>query len=80
MNDAISEITSGFIFDDSAVKSELAALGEVCSQYVPLLELGLVEDVEAALEELNGKCETAGLAKLKEEVTTQYTEYLSGLN
>lgn len=79
MDDAISEITSGFIFDDSGVKNELAALGEVCSQYVPLLELGLAEDVQATLDELNKKCETAGLSKLKEEVTAQYTAYLNGL-
>lgn len=79
MGDAISEITSGFIFDDSGVKSELAALGEVCSQYVPLLELGLVEDVQATLDELNQKCETAGLSRLKEELVTQYTAYLNGL-
>lgn len=79
MGDAVSEITSGFIFDDSAVKSELAALGEVCSQYVPLLELGLVEDVQASLDELNKKCETAGLSRLKEEVIKQYTAYLNGL-
>lgn len=44
------------------MKSELAALSEVCSQYVPLLELGLVGDVEATLAEFNDKCETAGLA------------------
>lgn len=80
MGDAISEVTSGFIFDDSSVKSELAALSEVCSQYVPLLELGLVDDVSSSLAELNSKCETAGLEKLKEEFIRQYTEYLNGLS
>lgn len=79
MGDAISEVTSGFIFDDSSVKSELAALSEVCSQYVPLLELGLVEDVKATVDELNNKCKTAGLDKLKAEFLAQYTEYLNNL-
>ena len=79
MGDAISEVTSGFIFDDSSVKSELAAMNEVCSQYVPLLELGLVDDVEGTLAELNSKCETAGAEKLKEEFISQFTAYLEGL-
>lgn len=61
------------------MKSELAALSEVCSQYVPLLELGLVGDVEATLAEFNDKCETAGLAKVQAEFIAQYTEYLNGL-
>lgn len=79
MGDAISEVTSGFIFDDSSVKSERAAMNEVCSQYVPLLELGLVDDVEGTLAELNSKCETAGGEKLKEEFISQFTAYLEGL-
>ena len=77
--DAISEMTSGFIFDDTNVKSELAAINEVCSQYVPLLELGLAEDVQGTLDELNSQCETAGLETLREEFLSQYTEYLNGL-
>jgi len=77
--DAISEIGSGFVFDDTNVKSELAAINEVCSQYIPLLELGLVDDVEATLAELNSKCETAGLEKLTEEFKAQWTAYEAGL-
>ena len=79
IGDAITEVTSGFIFDDTNVKSELAAINEVCSQYVPLLELGLADDVQDTLNKLNSKCETAGLQKLQEEFVTQYTEYLNGL-
>ena len=79
MGDAVSEVTSGFIFDDSSVKSELAAMNEACSQYVPLLELGLVDDLEGTLAELNSKCETAGLEKIREEFLSQFTAYLEGL-
>lgn len=78
-DDAISEISSGFIFDDTNVKSELAAIGEVCSQYIPLLELGLAEDVEGTLEEMNSKCETAGLEKVKEEFKMQWETYVANL-
>lgn len=77
--DAVSEISSGFIFDDTNVKSELAAISEVCSQYIPLLELGLVEDVEGTLAELNEKCETAGLEKVKAEFQAQWEAYVAAL-
>lgn len=76
---AITEISSGFVFDDSGVKSELAAISEICSQYVPLLELGLVEDVEGTLEEFNSKCELAGMEKVTEEFQTQWAAYVEGL-
>jgi putative aldouronate transport system substrate-binding protein len=77
--DAISETSSGFIFDDTNVKSELAAISEVCSQYIPLLELGLVDNVESTLTELNTKCETAGLEKVTEEFKAQWAAYEEGL-
>ncbi len=54
-------------------------MNEACSQYVPLLELGLVDDVEGTLAELNSKCETAGLEKIREEFLSQFTAYLEGL-
>lgn len=78
-SDAITEVTSGFIFDETPVKAELAAISEVCSQYVPMLELGLVDDVQATLDEFNSKCGIAGLDKITEEVRAQYTAYLEAL-
>lgn len=80
ISDAVSEVTSGFIFDDASVKSQLAAINEVCSQYVPMLELGLVNDVEGTIEELNAKCQTAGLETVREEFLRQYEEYLANLD
>lgn len=79
MSDAVTEVTSGFIFDDAPVKSQLAAINEVCSQYVPMLELGLVDNVQATIDELNAKCETAGLEQVKTEFLNQYAAYLEGL-
>ena len=74
--DAVTEITSGFIFDETPVKPELAAISEVCSQYVPMLELGLVDDVQATLSEFNDKCKVAGLDTVYAEVKAQYNAYL----
>jgi putative aldouronate transport system substrate-binding protein len=75
--DAITEITSGFIFDETPVKPELAAISEVCSQYVPMIELGLVDDVDATLAEFNDKCKVAGLDTVFAEVKNQYNAYLA---
>ena len=79
-SDAISEISSGFIFDETPVKAELAAISDVCSQYVPMIELGLVDDVQASLNEFNSQCERAGLNTVYEEVKAQFNAYLEGPN
>ena len=54
-------------------------MNEVCSQYVPMLELGLVDDVQGTINELNEKCKTAGLEKVQQEFLDQYTAYLKNL-
>ena len=43
--------------------------------YIPSLQLGLVDDVEAYLAEMNAKLEEAGIAKIEEELFRQYTEW-----
>ena len=72
----IGESAAGFTFDNSGVKNEIAAISELCSQYIPILELGLVEDPEATLEEFNKKCEQAGRDDILNEFKKQYSEYL----
>jgi putative aldouronate transport system substrate-binding protein len=72
----ISETSAGFTFDNTAVKDQIAAIGELCSQYIPILELGLVDNPDATLEEFNRKCEQAGRDDILEEFRRQYTEYL----
>lgn len=76
----MSEASAGFTFDDSNVKNEIAAISELCSQYIPILELGLVEDVDATLDEFNEKCTQAGKDKILEEFRAQYTEYVKNVN
>ena len=78
--DPISESSAGFTFDDSNVKNEIAAISELCSQYIPIMELGLVEDVDATLDEFNAKCTQAGKDKILEEFKTQYAEYVKNVN
>ena len=71
--------TSGFSFDDTNVKNELSNLQSVYTQYVPLLDLGLVDDVEKTLEEFNKKAEAAGLQKILDEAKVQMEAYLESV-
>jgi putative aldouronate transport system substrate-binding protein len=63
--------TASFSFDDSAVQNELANLQSIYVQYVPLLDLGLVSDVEKTLAEFQRQARAAGLDKVTEEARRQ---------
>lgn len=76
---ALEGPTAAFSFDDSNVKNELANLQSVYTQYVPLLDLGLVDDVEKTLNEFNKQAEAAGLQKIMDEAKTQVAAYLENL-
>lgn len=78
-DDAITEVASGFVFNDANVKNELAALNETRTRYIYLLELGLVEDVEATLAEFQETCKAAGLEKVDAEFRSQFDAYLKAL-
>ena len=67
----------GFNLDDSGIKNEITNLNNLFIKYIPLLDLGLVEEPEATLEEFNRQAELAGLEKIKEEVKKQVGEYLA---
>lgn len=64
--------TITFVFDDTDVKSYVSAVVSVLNDYVPMLELGLVEDVDATLNEMLQKCEDAGLQNIYDEFFAQY--------
>ncbi len=76
---AVESPTAAFSFDDTNVKNELANLKSIYTQYVPLLDLGLVEDVEATLAEFQKQAEAAGLDKILEEAKTQLTAYMASI-
>lgn len=64
--------TITFVFDDGPVKSNVSAVVSVLNDYVPMLELGLVEDVDTTLNEMLQKCEDAGLQNIYDEFFAQY--------
>lgn len=64
--------TITFVFDTTPVDSYMASVKTVLMDYVPMLELGLVDDVDATVDELIQKCYDAGFQTVKDEFDTQY--------
>ena len=74
-NTKSSHIYSTFSFNEESVKNEVAVVNTVVSQYFTPIALGMVDDVEAAVEEFSQKLEEAGIRKIYEEVQRQAGEY-----
>lgn len=64
--------TITFVFDTTPVDSYVAAVKVVLNDYVPMLELGLVDDVDKTLDEMIQKCYDSGLQTVKDEFSKQY--------
>ena len=64
--------TITFVFDTTPVDSYVSAVKVVLDDYVPMLELGLVDDVDATLDEMIQKCYDSGLQTVKDEFNAQY--------
>lgn len=61
-----------FIFNEAPVKAYLAAVNSVVEEYKGMLELGLVDDVDATIDEMIGKLQSSGLQKVYDEYYKQY--------
>lgn len=72
---AMSERYQNFVFNDEAVKNEIAALGEIFDTDYKLLGLGFTDDPEADTEKLREKMEAAGSQKVYEEIQKQAIAY-----
>ncbi|MBQ9309109.1 MAG: ABC transporter substrate-binding protein [Clostridia bacterium] len=71
----MSNPTITFVFDDSRIKAYTAAVQAVLDDYVPMLELGLVSDVDATLDEMIKKCYDSGLQNVYDEFASQYNSW-----
>ena len=67
-----SNPTVTFVFDDANVKSYMNAVDTILQDYVPMLELGLVDDVDKTIDEMIKKCYDAGLQNVYDEFYAQY--------
>lgn len=72
----VSNPCTTFVFDESPVKAYMAAVTAVKDEYFGALTLGLVDDVDATFEEMQGRFNEAGLAIVKAEFDKQYNEWL----
>ena len=68
----VNNPTVTFVFDDSNVADYKAAVSAVLNDYVPMLELGLVDDVDSTIDEMIKACYDSGLKNVLDEFSTQY--------
>ena len=73
----VSNPTITFVFDDTNVSNEKAAVNTVLNSYVPMLELGLVDDVDATLDKMIKECYDSGLQTVLDEFYSQYEAWLA---
>ena len=64
--------TITFVFDDSEITAYTASVNSILNDYVPMIELGLVDDVDATMDEMIQKCYDAGLQNVYDEFYAQY--------
>ncbi len=60
-----------FVFDDSQVKNEIAAMGEILNADYKLLALGFTDDVAGDIAKLSDKLKAAGSEKVYAELQKQ---------
>ena len=65
-----------FVFDDSAVKNEVAAVSEIYNSDYKLLQLGFTDDPAGDVEKLKEKLKSAGIEALQEAFHTQALTFL----
>ncbi len=72
----VGHILQAFNFDDTNLKNEMAAIGNVVTQYAVPLITGFVEP-ETGLATLNAKMKEAGADKVLAEIKLQAEKYLA---
>lgn len=67
---------NGFVFDELPVKNEVAAINAIRDEYLGMLELGMVDDVDVTIDEMVSRMNTSGLEIVKTEILKQYQTWL----
>lgn len=70
-----TDIFGGFVADNAEYSTEDSAVANVVSQYLPPLQAGTVEDVDAVIAEFREKVMEAGLEKCREGYKEQWLAY-----
>ena len=66
-----------FVFDDSAVKTEVANISNIMVRYAIPLVYGLVPDLDQGLSQLNAQLDAAGIDKVQQEMQKQIDAFLA---
>ena len=74
---SVNSPTVGFAFSTTDIVDAWANLGEVYTQYIPLLQLGLVDDIDGWLNEFMSMAESAGLQEVKDSLAAQLNAYFA---
>lgn len=67
----------GFTFDTTNVSTQMAAVQAVISTYYDPLQVGLVDDVDATIEQMKTALEAAGMNDIIEELERQLADYVA---
>lgn len=68
--------TLGYVFDSTSVSAKAAAVSNVVQQYGPSLEVGLVDDVDEALDQIVEAMNNAGMEDVIAENQSQLDAWL----
>lgn len=68
-------LLAGFVFDQTPISAEYTAVNQIRMEYGYPLNVGIVDDVDAAYEDFVQRSKDAGLEKCREEVERQINEF-----
>lgn len=66
----------GYVFDSSNVSAEAGAISNVIAEYLPRVQAGMVDDVDAAIEELVAALDKAGMTDVIAENQKQMDAFM----
>ncbi len=73
----VASPTEAFIFNDANVAFEVSAVNTILDEYIPSLQLGLIEDIDGTIATMIKRAKDAGLDRIEAEFKKQYEEWYS---
>lgn len=74
--EAKTSLTMGYLFDTEGLAAEIAAVSSVVSEYRPILETGMADNVQELLDEFNAALKEAEIEKIIDENSYQLNQWL----
>lgn len=78
-NTAEPHVYDTFTFNEEKVSTEVAIVNSLLTQYFAPINMGMVTDVEASVNELKSQLEAAGIDKIYEELQKQAAEFAASM-